>query len=110
MEAIQFWLHRWLKRLSQYIGVMVAAIPAGIIYLLLSSIIVPQIAFVISLPVALSMAYLAWRWLDRSIRFPEDLSIGLLEEDSPTQTMLLSEAVLRKDWDSPEDNEVWANF
>ena len=33
-----------------------------------------------------------------------------LSEDSAHVTMLLSEAVLRKDWDSPEDNEAWANL
>jgi len=33
-----------------------------------------------------------------------------LSEDSARVTMLLSEAVLRKDWDSPEDNEAWRNL
>ena len=33
-----------------------------------------------------------------------------LSDDDARVTMLLSEAVLREDWDSPEDNEAWANL
>jgi hypothetical protein len=33
-----------------------------------------------------------------------------LSEDDARITMLLSEAVLREDWDSPEDTEAWVNL
>jgi len=29
---------------------------------------------------------------------------------TPAETMLLSEAVLSKDWDTPEEDEAWANL
>jgi hypothetical protein len=33
-----------------------------------------------------------------------------LSEDDARVPMLLSDAVLREDWDSPEDNEAWRNL
>jgi len=29
---------------------------------------------------------------------------------TPAETMLLSEAVLSKDWDTPEEDDAWANL
>lgn len=33
-----------------------------------------------------------------------------IEEDSPRLTMFASEAVLRRDWDTPEEDEAWADL
>jgi hypothetical protein len=48
---------------------MIAAIPAGVLYIILLKILAPSIAFVIPFPIALALAYFAWHWLDRVIRF-----------------------------------------
>jgi hypothetical protein len=33
-----------------------------------------------------------------------------VEEDSSLATMIASEAVLARDWDTPEEDEAWANL
>ena len=42
----------------------------------------------------------------------EDMLPALREEEDVyvTDTMLASESVLRRDWDSPEEDEAWAHL
>ncbi len=47
------------------------------------------------------VSYLVERGSDREIPVPES---------EGRQTMLASEAVLRRDWDRPEEDEAWAHL
>lgn len=98
MEVIPHWLLSRLRRLVQYVAVMVASMPAGVLYILLKEIIAPQIALLLSLPVALSMAYFVWRWLDKNLRSHKHVKI------------FASEGVLRRGWESREEDEAWAHL
>jgi|ERR1044072_867890 hypothetical protein len=41
---------------------------------------------------------------------PSDSANQHLSDDSALLTMLASEAVLRREWDTPEEDEAWANL
>jgi hypothetical protein len=69
MAQIPFWLHRPLKRFIQYWGVVFASLPAGILCLILIKALGPNLAFILTLPIALATAYFVWHWLDRHVSF-----------------------------------------
>jgi len=66
---IPSWWHEALKRFIQYLAVPLAAVPAGIVYLLLLRILSQPLAFAVALPLGLVLAYYAWTFLDRRITF-----------------------------------------
>jgi hypothetical protein len=68
VAQMPLWLHRPVKRFIQYWGVVLASIPPALLYLGFSNI-APNIAFALSLPLALVTAFLTWRWLERKIQF-----------------------------------------
>ena len=39
-----------------------------------------------------------------------DFAVKLYTSSESLQTMLLSEDILRRDWDSPEEDEAWAHL
>lgn len=51
----------------------------------------------------------AWGRLDSAMTGHRVPSVGG-EEDNARLTMFASEAVLRRDWDSPEEDEAWAHL
>jgi hypothetical protein len=68
MAHIPFWLRRLIKGCIQYFGVLVASIPAGLIYILSFRLTGNNGAsLVIALSVGLVSAHLAWNVLDRRI-------------------------------------------
>ncbi|HYW74041.1 MAG TPA: hypothetical protein VE961_23665 [Pyrinomonadaceae bacterium] len=48
-------------------------------------------------------AYIVFRASDTANQKPDD-------DDSALLTMLASEAVLRREWDNPEEDEAWADL
>jgi hypothetical protein len=40
----------------------------------------------------------------------EQTQLDLLTESDAAQTMFASEAVLRRDWDTPDENAAWAHL
>lgn len=54
--------------------------------------------------------YCSHTWLMWSDSATKQHTYTINYEDSACLTMLASEHVLRQDWDSPEEDEAWANL
>ncbi len=69
MVWIPFWLHKPLKRFLLYWSVVLAAIPAGILCLLLLRFLPQTIALSLSVTLGLVAAYFAWSFTNSRLRF-----------------------------------------
>ena len=68
MEHIPFWLRKIFKLFLQYMAVAIAAIPAGMIYILCFKLSGNQnVSLVISVSVGVISAHLAWKSLDKKL-------------------------------------------
>src|SRR5258705_12625287 len=79
---MQFWLSRIVKGFVQYLGVVFASIPAGIVYVVCFGITGRQNpSLVIALSVGLVSAHLAWKTLDRrtTVGRPRPFKVTRLE-------------------------------
>jgi hypothetical protein len=65
MVHMPFWLRDPLRRFVQYLGVFVASLPAGILYLLLVGVAGNVVALITTLPLALLCAYFAWSFIGK---------------------------------------------
>jgi hypothetical protein len=54
--------------------------------------------------------FVAWIKHRKLSQIPEFPAEARMDRGSPPATMLLSEAALSKDWDTPEEDEAWAGL
>lgn len=74
MARIPFWLYEPVKRFLLYLGVLIASIPAGVVYLFLLKILPQTIALVVTLPFGMLAAYFVWQFLDKRIILSRSVS------------------------------------
>ena len=87
MDRIPYWLHRRLKLLLQYLGVFLASLPLGGLFLvLLKAGFTERGALVIIVPLGLIVAHFAWRIVDKRIVLI--LSVREREEQSLPATVV----------------------
>lgn len=94
MVHIPFWLREPLRRLVQYLGVFVASLPAGIVYLLLATKLGDTPALVVALPLGLLSAYFAWNFIGKRVLANDttQLSIQVLDAGTSIQYAVYDQA------------------